>query len=152
MCCPVRRRGAEISTSVIITSFPDLDNNNANGLSYCETIVKNSKGFNARKINFVVTINAKGGYGALQGGYFYKDGYGRLVPASSDTIARFTRGLQRCFKYAVNAGRHKLRHLKLSPVIECIVKHQQSVHDWWCIGVTGSAFLCSHKQPTALLL
>jgi hypothetical protein len=56
-CSP--RSGTEISTSVIITSLSDFVPR-SNGLSICEFRVQNSKGYNMRKLNFVVTVAAVG--------------------------------------------------------------------------------------------
>ncbi|KIZ05779.1 hypothetical protein MNEG_2178 [Monoraphidium neglectum] len=73
------------------------------GVAPCVWSINKSKGFGAKKINFVVTLNAQGNSGRLDR-YFYKDGRGSLVPADSYQINRFKNGLQKCFKAALDAG------------------------------------------------
>jgi hypothetical protein len=68
-------------------------------------VVWNSaKGFNAKKINFVPTIQAIGSEVTI-GQYFYKSGYdANRVTVSPISIRRYRRSLQRCFQAAVDAG------------------------------------------------
>ncbi|KAI8466530.1 MAG: hypothetical protein J3K34DRAFT_433433 [Monoraphidium minutum] len=96
------RGPAEISTSVIIVGFHDMEGW-VDGAAPCVSIIKKSKGFGAKKINFVTTINAQGSYGKLDR-YFYKEHSGNLVPADDYQIGRFKAGLQKCFKAALDAG------------------------------------------------
>lgn len=62
VCCrrTSRPSGTEISTSVIITGFADFEGDVGNGQSACEAAAHNSRGFNAAKINYVITLNAIG--------------------------------------------------------------------------------------------
>jgi hypothetical protein len=48
--------GTEVSTSVLIYSFTDMERQRGQKLSYCEQVVLNSRGFHATKINFVPTV------------------------------------------------------------------------------------------------
>lgn len=97
------RKGTEISTSVIITGLPDMEAGTTNGMSACEAAAHNSKGFNATKINYVITLNAIGEENAIHR-YYYKDRWGKQVPADQASIARFKSGLERCFRAGVNSG------------------------------------------------
>eukprot|EP00775_Hariotina_reticulata_P011691 gene11691-11835_t len=97
-----RSAGTEISSSVIITGFYDFVPRR-NGLSSCEIAVQNSKGYNMRKINFVVTLFAAGELDKLYR-YYYKDEYGNSIPADAGSIDRFKQGLRKCFKAGLDAG------------------------------------------------
>ena len=52
------------------------------------------------------TPHAQGSERAL-GVYQYGDGYGGHVAASPDSIGRFRRGLEKCFRAAVDAGERR---------------------------------------------
>lgn len=60
----VVRPGSEISTSVLIYGFSDME---GDSWSPCEMAVNNSLGFNARKINFVLTVFAIWGERKIDG-------------------------------------------------------------------------------------
>ena len=47
---------SEITTSVIQITFRDLEADIGDGMTTCHTLIERSKGFNQRKINFVLTI------------------------------------------------------------------------------------------------
>ena len=47
---------SEITTSVIQTSFRDLEADIGGGMTTCHTLIERSKGFNQRKMNFVLTV------------------------------------------------------------------------------------------------
>jgi hypothetical protein len=49
-------KGTEVSTSVLIYAFPDMERQRGQNLSYCEQVILNSRGFHAKKINFVPTV------------------------------------------------------------------------------------------------
>jgi hypothetical protein len=82
-----------------------MEVNAGDNLTLCEQVVWNStKGFNAKKINFVPTIQAIGSEEVI-GQYFYKSGYdANRVTVSKIMIERYRKGIQRCFQAAVDAG------------------------------------------------
>lgn len=49
-------KGTEVSTSVLIYAFPDMERQRGQSLSFCEQVIQNSRGFHATKINFVPTV------------------------------------------------------------------------------------------------
>jgi hypothetical protein len=50
----IPRKGVEISPSVMIYGFPDMESDK--GPSPCQAAISNSKGLNAKKINFMITV------------------------------------------------------------------------------------------------
>lgn len=96
------RGPAEISTSAILFNFQDMEAASNDGMSSCAWTINKSKGLNARKINFVLTIIAKGDFNKLDG-YYYKDG-SDLKPVEDWLIQRYKNGLQKCFQAAIDAG------------------------------------------------
>lgn len=58
------RAPAEISTSVMIYNIYDLEGS-VDGVAPCVWSVQKSKGFGAKKINFVLTAFAEGDFGRL---------------------------------------------------------------------------------------
>lgn len=101
-CEASARAPAEISTSVILTGFNDMEGS-VDGVAPCVWTVNKSKGFGAKKINFVLTLNAKGNMNAFDQ-YFFKDASGNLLPADLTLVSRFKSGLQKCFSAALDAG------------------------------------------------
>lgn len=49
-------KGTEVSTSVLIYAFPDMERQRGQNVSFCEQVILNSRGFHATKINFVPTV------------------------------------------------------------------------------------------------
>jgi hypothetical protein len=49
-------KGTEVSTSVLIYEFADMEKQPGENVSFCEQVILNSRGFHAKKINFVPTV------------------------------------------------------------------------------------------------
>lgn len=93
-----------MSTSVVIVNLRDLEADIGGGRSTCETVVWNSRGLNARKMNFVPTIISQGTDTTINY-YGFSSGYdSSYIQANQDSIRRWQSGLQRCFKAAIDAG------------------------------------------------
>uniref|UniRef100_A0A383VZ49 GH18 domain-containing protein n=1 Tax=Tetradesmus obliquus TaxID=3088 RepID=A0A383VZ49_TETOB len=95
------RQGTEISPTVMIYGFPDMESDT--GPRPCQKAISNSKGLNAKRINFMITV-----YGVHKGRYFdrfyYKDRKSVMLPVEASQTARYRQGLEKCFKAALDAG------------------------------------------------
>eukprot|EP00878_Enallax_costatus_P025360 GHUV01027131.1.p1 GENE.GHUV01027131.1~~GHUV01027131.1.p1 ORF type:complete len:190 (+),score=28.68 GHUV01027131.1:174-743(+) len=101
---PYTIRAGQLGATVMVNGFGDLEGAaRGSDKPVCQTVVQRAYKF-SDIVSFALSVSAMAPDEYTLDSWSYKDPTGNFIPASSDTIARWQRGLQACLSFAVKQG------------------------------------------------